>query len=51
MIDATILCPDCGQECTAYIKKRSRTLRVECDKCGITDHVPDEYGKRMEISN
>jgi len=50
MIDATILCPDCGEECTAYIKRRSRTLRVECDSCGITDHVPKDYNQKVMLS-
>jgi len=47
-IETEVHCPECGTKCTMYLKKRSRTLRVECDKCGIQDHIP-EYAERVVL--
>lgn len=47
-INTLVSCPDCGQQCTMYVKKQSRTLRIECPSCGITDYVP-EYDERVVI--
>jgi len=45
-IETEVHCPECGEECTMYIKQRSRTLRVECENCGIDDYVP-QYDERV----
>ena len=47
-IETLLSCPDCGKQCTGYVKQRSRTFRIECPECGISDYVPD-YAERIEV--
>jgi len=47
-INTIVLCPDCHNPCTMLVKSQERTVRFECDKCGITEHTP-EYNDAVVI--
>lgn len=49
-IDATVICPDCGNgEAKVIFHRKDPEVRVDCPDCGIVQQEVPEYGPGVVV--